>query len=703
MLDTTQKLLRALSLWLDLSEVDPDQRSFRVKLTGGMDELTVKKMHDRIKEALELDESNITGLLMLDALSSAYFENRNFTVKQLLENPEKTAAYVQKAASLRQLIRDPDFVAQAGDFVSHLRSALKMYAMDRDDVVEMAGNLDEVAYLRRDAFSSLKTLRVDQFLRGQVEPPHVQPVYHGWVHQFWNVNSLVEAACRQPSGVTLSLVRDPDDLQSYFVFAVRNGGNLWLLSDVPQAAHPLQRYMTRKPARDFGARAQKNWFPYDLLNLEFDAESKQFFADETRRRALIPLQQTVDKLKPIAELKSQEILWLVMMFDLIVEKFWHEDFQASSLSYTGAMIREETPLLEAAQRANLPVLAYPTLALPALTRADMTAQAVATAVGSCGGQPNAWLEERYANQVDPELFNLLDNGASTLYLPPAANSPKAKEHKNHDLAVVTPSYVSVHPKDDDAVPFWLKEGRYELHAMPSTQFGTRQELENNRKYLARFNQAKAIQRLADEEFNQRSKEVVSWWHQSVRGNLDYLLSLAAQGVVRRPFEPSRPGGSPRTADGYIYADRTFNFVRTYDEDSGATFLHTVALHQGHIRARGKFRCVVTGAASSLRVLLQPQNAKQLAELAGCAVADLPDVLRYWAPDQEHKGNHILDRIDPMAWALTDPWCNIDFRVVLHLSKRGLTQCKKKFPQAVAAGEADAEKRAQLKGTTVLKF
>ncbi|MBK3780179.1 hypothetical protein G3A43_07905 [Paraburkholderia aspalathi] len=697
-MNTTQKLLDALNLWLELSEVDPGQTSFNASLSGGMSEWSVKQMHSLIKEALDLDDSNTTGVLLLDSLSKIYFDNRNFSISQLLSDPERTAAYVSKAAALRELVRAPEFMAQNNQFVSHLRTALKMYAMDTEKTLAMAGDLHEIGYLRRDAFRSITHLRVDQFLSGEPEPAGTAPVYNSWVHQFWNINTLVEAACRQPSGVTLNLVRDPDDLQSYFVFSIRNGGNLFLLSDVPVHAHPLQKYMSRKPEREYGRRTYQNWFPYDLLKLKFNEETGQFFADEARRRSLVPQQQTVDRIKPIAELEPQEVLWVIMMFDLIVQKFWHKRYEAPALSYTASMIREERPLIEAAQSANLPVASYPTLSLPALTHDDLSGEKLAAAIGNDGGNPNAWLESRYADKVDPELFNLLDNGANTLYLPPVNDAGSHRKHKNHELAVVTPNYVTVLPKDDALLPFWEKEGRYGIHALKTTTFGTREELENNRIFLARYNQAQAINRLADEEFRQRKAEVVKWFKDRLTGNLDYLLQLAASDRLWRIFEPTGPGCVLRTADGHSPLDGGFNFMRTFNEgDEFPMSSTTVQLHQGYISGRDKFACMLTGAASSHRVLFQPQNAKQLAELAACEVSELPDVLKHWSAGRDHHGNHMLSRIDPMAWALQDPWCNIDFRVVLHLSKRGLAQVKKRFPEGVAAGEAsEAELIARYK-------
>lgn len=699
---TTQKLMDALNLWLELSEVDPERGAFSVRLGGGgLDTWSVKKMHDLIKEALELDPSNTTGVLMLDALSKLYFDKRTFSITQLLADPDRTTEYVRRAGTLREMVRAPEFTQRSSQFVSSLRSALRAYGMDREPTMALTEDLPEIGYLRRDAFRSIQNLRVDQFLSGAPEGEHVQPVYNAWVHQFWNVNSLVEAVCRQPAGVTLSLVRDPDDLQSYFVFAVRNGGNLVLLSDVPVHAHPLQKYMSRKPEREFSSRTSRNWFPYDLLNLKFDEETQRIYADETRRRSLVPQNQSVDRIKAIGELDPKEVLWIVMMFDLIVEKFWHQQHQAPALSYTAAMIREERPLIEAAQAANLPVVTYPTLALKPLTREDMTAENVAAAVSKDGGNPNEWLEARYADKVDPALFNLLDSGVNKLYLPPgAAREAEDGQHHNHELATVSASHVSVNPKDDEKLPFWMQRSRYKLHALNATTFGTREELEHNRIFLARHNQAQAIQKLADEEFAQRKEEVIAWWSERVRANLDYLLSLAAGGTLRRVFEPAGPGCCLSTADGCHYLDQQFHFVRTYAEDDRDFPLnhHTLNVSSGWNHGRRKHDCAVTGNVSSYRVLFQPQNAKQLAELAGCEVPDLPDILQHWSAGRDHDGNHLLDRIDPMAWVLQDPWCQINFRVVLYLSKRGLMQAKKQHPASVAAGEADALAREALKRT-----
>lgn len=668
-----EQLSRALGMWLDLSEVDPNASSFSIRLDGGLDSYTVYTMHKAIKEALELDPSNITGILMLDALSSLYFKHRHFSVEELMVDPARASAYVAKAGELTNLVRSAEITEEKNRFISGLRTALKMYGMDKPEVLALLNDTHELAYLRRDAFKSIQNLRVDQFLAGQNEPLGTLPVYHRWVHQFWNVNTLIEAACAQPAGVTLNLIRDPDDLQSYFAFAIRNGGNLFLLSDVPVHTHPLQKYMSRRPERSYASRTAQNWFPYDLLGLKYDEEAKAFFADQTKRRALVPLQQTFDKARALEDLSPHEVLWTVMMFDLIVERFWHKGYQAPALSYTGQMVREETPLLDAAKTANLPVQNYQTLGVKPLTLADMDpAKLPEGALGRVEGI-NTWLEQRYADQVDPRVLNLLDAGGLLQYLPPVAGTEDSERHKNHELALITGDIVSVEPKVDEQLPFWEKNGRYNLHALGTTTFGTREELENNRLFLARYNQAKAIQRQADAEFNARKEDVLAWWRDSLLRNKDYLLQLAGQEQIWRSYSREVELSA---ADGWRTDTNSMSFMKVHTNETYPRFgVSGTILQGGYDSARRDYTCWVTGARWTYRALFQPQTPEDLAELAGCAVTDLPDVLQHWTR-KTHSGNHLLDRVDPMDWALKNPWAKLGLNVVIMLSKRGLAHCQK---------------------------
>ncbi len=693
------QLTEALDLWVKLTGVDPGANSFTISLSGGMDSYTVSQMHKALKEALDLDPSNITAHLLLDAFSSHYFKHRSFSVEELLENPERAAAYAAKAKQFRALAQSPEIMDIGESFALAMRQAVRHYGADSEAVLKVIEDRHELAYLRRDALRSMERLRVDQFLSGKPEAEGVKPAYNGIVHQFWNINSLINAACGQPSGVTLNLVRDPDCFQSYFAFAIRNGGNLFVLSDVPVHSHPLQRYMTRRPDRDFDRRSSRNWFPYDLLNIKYDENANRLYFDADAQRGLIPLQQEADQLKPLAELAPKEIVWIVMMFDLIVERFWRQGYQAPALSYTGQMIREETPLLAMAERANLPVIGYQPLSLPALTVEEVSGDQVSEeALGDFGGSPNRWLEERYASSITDEVLNLVSRSGVDYYLPPAKDQ-HGRGAKNHPTAIVSANQVvSVDSRKDKQLPSWDKQGRYGLHALDGASFGTRTELEHNRAFLARHNMAKAIQRLADQEYEARKEEIEQWWRTALDRKIERIYGMATVTESWRPLDHERFPQAEISVSGW-YREGMFPFVKRWsDEEWRKNRIYMseggVGLHQGYRQRGGTFLCHVTGAASSYRVLFQPQTATDLAYLLDCRIEDLPDVLQHWCRKTDYAGNAILNRIDPMAWALRNPWSRMSFDVALYLSVRGLKSILKRYqaPDDLLPGEPVAKEK-----------
>lgn len=683
-------LTAALNLWLKLSGVDPESRSFTISMGGGMSDYHVSKMHKAIKEALELDDSNVSGIMMLSAVASQYFKERTVTVDALVERPEETMAYIQEAAKLKQLLASPALATPVDAFMGTLRAALTQYGLDSPEVVAMLDDKEAMGQLRRDAFYSMSKLKLNQFLAGQPEAEGFTPRYHNTVHQFWHINALVEEACRQPSGVTLSLVRDPNDLESYFVFAIRNGGNLYTLSDVPTYRHPLQRYMSRRGARLFEERVADHRFPYELLQLVYNPDSKAYYADQMNRRALVPAAQAYDKLKTIDQLEPATIIWLVLLLDLIVDRFWAKPLPALPLSYTGAMIREQNQLLVVAQQSQLPVAPYTGLTLATVTTESLTAENLEGVFDSDGGKVNQWLEERFAGRVPENLLSLVDNPDTKFYL------PSLKEHSAGVSSGEQNLLTIQNPNEKFPAP-----NRYALEVMPSTTFGTEESLEKSRLFLARFNQAKVIQRLADEEFAAREKEVLAWFCKRVNANSDYLLGLAACGTILRDNSNLAAGGSLSPGDNCIFYDNHYRFVHKFDADDRTA--RSLALRSClTLRAKGdnnynRQTCFVTGAQSvAYLVAFMPQTPQDLAELAGCAVSDLPDVLQQWAPARQKRGNSILDNIDPMSWALRDPWCALSLNIRLPLSIRGFAQCAKRFPERVLEGKQNMEKMEQLR-------
>lgn len=669
---------QALVLWQKVTGINPDANSMSIGGWGLLD--TFKK----IQEAIELDPTEITAFLLLTYFHNQFLEDTKVSMAQLLGTPEQVAQKLAPSRELNQILNNPSIIAARDRFIDAVGSALAQYGVsERGDIRKVLEAPDQIAILRRDALRSIANLRVDQFLDGASESPEIKPVYVTNVHQWWNMNSLLDAVTRMPSGVSLNLIRHPDGFQSYFAFVIRNGGNVFVLSDTPNYAHPLQGYMSRRPDRALSDRASRNWFPYDLLGVEYDEDSGRLYLKESSVRAIVAHQADALPLKPLSELDPCELIWVSMMFDLIVERFWHQKYKAPSLSYTAEMLKAESVLIEAANDAGMPVAIYKPMALPRLTHVDVSDDVISEkAIGPKYNSPNKWLEERYGAQVPEEALNLVAAPEVVYLLDNATSEIVRKTDDEQKLG---------HFATRD-----LEKTRTTLRAVDATSFGSRKQMQNDRLFIARHNFATQIGALAQIEFETRKNEVASWYQAQVEKNIDTLLSWVTHGSlwvddgIRDCFSGWDAGvglSMSKTIKSGRMQEQSrsaHTFMRRYDVGSDIREYPNIRLG-GWSRDRGGYpTCVINDSRASYYVVFYPTCPEELALLAGCTVAELPDVLQHWTISRPYRGNAILNRIDPMVWKLANPWSKLDLRVRMPLSKRALAALEKKGLQPCPA-------------------
>lgn len=695
-------LIEAIDLWEKITGVSPPDADGFWRTGGGTATWSIRDTWTALKEALDLDPSEITASLLLKAFLEHHLRHAKASMSDLLDAPDEHIETLRQARRLRDILTSEEIVRERDAFIDGIRKAVARYgAGGREDVEKLLAEPDSIAFLRRDALRSITKLRVDQFLSGEPEPAGVTPVFVSDVHMWWNVNSLLAAMTHMPSGVALNMIRDPNAYESYFAFSIRNGGNLFVLSDVPEHAHPLQATMTRKPGRDLDRRASKNWFPYDLLGMELDEKGdsrEKQWSDET---SVVLYQPDTIPLKALADLPAPELIWATMMLDLIVLQFWSRGWRAKELSYTGEMIRVETALLQHAAAAGLPVIQEQALDMPALGLSDVTGDGlIDSEIGAQHDRPNLWLEERYKHLVVEDTLNLLAGpGEERKLVHDTGEIKRLGKHEDHE-----------HDENGKWVASWgrsdLTAQRTFLVTMSGTKFGTPSELEADRKFLARYNVARQIRHHADAEFESRKDEVLKWFTSRVKANQDALLHWIRSGAVW--IDNGRHGGFSRLEDvgGWCYHLKTeepdkrgfpnekmdrivHTFIRYHDLTipSKQRDLHDLSALWGGIALggwsslRGGYKtCALTDAKASHEFTFHPSNAEHLAALAGRRVDQLPDVLQNWRKMKPYRGNSILDRVDPMIWKVSDPWLKLDLKVRLPLSVRGLAQVRKMTPE-----------------------
>lgn len=729
-------MARALALWVEITGVEPAKYG-----SGSMSDWRIRTLHENIQEALDLDPTEITAFYILNVFAANYFKDRTFSLLTLLDAPERVHTYLEKSHELRAILGAPEVIERGEEFAATLSKAVERYDGLTPEVKVVINDREEIGFLRRDALRSIKNLRVDQFLRGAPEPDGRKPVYNKVVHQFINVNSLLAAAVDMPAGVSLNLIRHPDGYQSYFVFTIRNGGNVFFLSDTPPVTHPLQGDMMsqRRPDRQLEGRSFQNWFPYDLLDIAYNDNGDLYIVPDYMKdpsSSLVPYQSKLHPLTFINKLEPRQVIWLTMMFDLIVEKFWHEGHQAPVLSYTGEMLKVASPLALRAEEAGHSVALYDPLALEPLVLDDVLAGSsllTEDTVGeACGA--NQWLEDRFKDRVAADidagmnLLNLAGLPETKILLASNVVAKVLAEKKRDDkiaqiakdraargetgpvsIVYETDTSDGLNDEDQDArsntgavalIPQthgivvmddkdrkgmssfrWdeMMQSSATLAKIDTTRFGTRESISNDRVFIARHNVAKRIQQLAVEEYAERKAEVEAWVKDKMRANAANLYEMAIMGEVRKPYRRTD------TKSYRLFAEtNTIEHMRNNSMygSFGAITLSGPSSFSYFGPGKGAHTCFETDGKATYLTVFRPHYADELALLCGCEVADLPDVLQHWTSETPTStGNQILSRQDPMDWALRNPWCKSNFALNLYLSVRAINRLCKLYPES----------------------
>ncbi len=671
-------LLRGIELWGKLVGVDPmkDTANGQAMTLG---EWQYAETFKDLAESIKLDPSGITCMLLLRYFMREHLAQTQVSVLDMLDDPQRIEQHMRTVRELNDHLEQSASVREA--FREVLTRAAAHYEADqREDVQAMLADPGWLAVLRMAALRSMDRIRVDQFLDGQIEDDGMRPTYGRTVHQWWNINSLLQWASHMPSGISLNLVRDPDIFESYFCFAVRNGARLFVVSDVPEHAHPLASRMMRRPDRHLNRRAMQNWFPYDLLDLEYDEESGRLYQTVSRQRALVAHQGASLPIKDFKDLAPAELLWTVMMFDLIQERFWRQKWAAPTLSYTAEMIQVQDAL--SARCEHLPVVAYRPLELPTLSVDDVRrdtrddSEDDQSEFGTRYSRSNDWMEARYAHAVR-------DDSLALLCMPSDRPSLSASGEIVPAEAKPSAQVVSRRRRNRSEV--------LQLEGLVPTTFGSPAKLQADRKFLARHNFAVQIDRLARDEYERRREDVTQEFRRRVHENLSALLGLArykelwVEDGVHSSFSRHVGHSGPSMSvevEGYsMHAPRKVchGMLRRLDYQearrdpySGLFGVHMI----GGVNFSHQALCAIDGTKASTVHVLYPHNPRELAFLAGCREDELDEVLQHFDLMRPYDGNSILDRVDPMHWACENPWLNLDLRVGLALSKRGLAKAMK---------------------------
>ncbi|MNY85771.1 hypothetical protein D3C78_19710 [compost metagenome] len=643
---------QALALWVDITGVDPNQRRW-----VSVGDLQISTVNNDLKEALELDPSKSVLAIMLDYYLNVFLSNKTFSALKIIQDHDNFFAFMQKCKELRDLITHEEIKESQLGFSQTIQKSMSHYNVSSKEAFDMAKDIHTIGFLYRDALRAMSKLHTYQFSQGQ--PGTTDPIYYDTVHEYNNINSLLrDVAKMEKDGILVCLIRDELDTSSYFVFALRNGGTITILTDQEKGSHPLEKYKVRRPDKEFASRMFRYHFPYQsVLQTKVSADHRQAFLDKSSTELVIYQNAAIPRIQ-IADIEPNEVIWITMMFSLIEKKFWKENYKVPELAYTSEMIRVNNSL-----SSHLPALTenYKTLEVAPLTVEEVLFDNVKDQWDTPPTGQHKWLEDRYAHLVDQSLLNLMNahGGTQKLMLTNSSDAP-----------VTTTSKESVFRDLDIWSRRDLEDKLMTIHEMESTRFGTTKEVLDDYKWFGRYNFAQQINALVHKEFEERCNEIIDWYQKSIEKNKDMLLSHIAKGEWITIREKSPMGfvlnGIEKVTENQLIE---FGHADWVDYHSRKDFF----LHGGRIGHTSRYKCFINDTKANVYYKFRVDSKESLQYLAGC---ELPDVLQHWSPIERYSGNSNIRRIDPMEWVVKNPWNELSFDVWVYLGKNAVNQLRK---------------------------
>lgn len=619
-----------LNLWLKLTGVDLENNK------KSFNEWHTQQSYEELLESIELDKTGVITNLIIEYYLDEYLDKKHYSLLEIINDDNKEFENkIKLAKTLKASLLESEIIKLKNDYITYIKKALKHYNVNynNEEYSELLKNKYILAILRRDAYKSFKNLKKFQFYAGKQEKPNYKPQYSCSIYKWFNINSLIQSASLIPSGISLHLIQSPDKYQSYFLFCLKNGENIILYTDKEENTHPLQGEMTRRPDRKFAERVGKNWFPYELFEYEFSDDMKNIYFSETKNTNLTVKQNEFIIVSDLKNIEARSLIWIITMFELIIEKDW--TLQLPELAYTNEMIiNNELILLNKPNKNELIKSKYKKLELSKLTIDDVL-NATETELGVMDSDKIIfWLVERYKNEVNEYLLNKMEFNKNFLLINNEQKEVTSYEYSN----------ISILGRDI----------RTRIKQLDPTYFGSKENIEKDRIFIARYNLAAAISHLAEIEYEERIYSLKKWYEEALIKNKANIIKLLYKKEIN---------SIQKKNDRYI--KKLMKIVKTED-------YYGFYNNYGYIVKNNFKSCFFTEVKTSHHALFNVFSTDDLMLITGINDINLiPDVFRniYDEDNKSHEGNHLLNRIDPMLWNLRDPFNKFNFKFQINLSKR----------------------------------
>ena len=623
-----------LQLWVKITGVNPaeEQKSYTIYFDDRLSEYDIRKMDEKIRESLGYDKTGLFAEAYLCHFFKEYIKQRGFHLDEYIANPS-IKEYLDDVCLLNQELQE----SNAEKLISEeAHKAMAFYGLKSDELTVF-----DIAEIRTCANNCMdKNLDTLQFSSGATQKDGFKMSKE--IRMYKDLNALVVSAAKgKVDGVSMAYIRDKKEItHSYFAFVIKNGKNLYLLTDKPVFVHPMQSSYSRCPGRDMSKRIEGNLFPYDTVaNIDVSDlwDSGRYGTKEKGTNLSTALQNDsgeetlYETVGTIDKLKQTEAFWFIMMLSLIKEKFYDQKVPQLALTYTGIQI--QYPAIEKTENALVVQNVLPALSMGRITLADIEDITFDQYYEEHHKSNwNQYLIDRYKDCISEDILNII-NDESIPLLPDHEHSKKGKLH-----------------------PFDIVN-----------ECGTSEELRYRQKWMGRYNYASAIKGCLQKDYDENCMQIYDDIKHRIETRLEDIVVMFLQNKL-----VDRKATSHHTFDlvydgDEIILGEIMSFDKWFSEYPSTKYRFGNTSPCGN---KADYRCAITGDAPGVVLYVRPSTIHALCQICGCSISELPELIQHWDKSSHYYGNPILNNIDPVAYILErDPFNDMEFSFSICLSKK----------------------------------
>lgn len=589
-----------IKLWEEITEVNVEDNRWEINFNGDIPSWDIKHMNDSLKEVFKYDTNGVYFNIYLEEYLNRVLNNKTLSINKLLTEYDKHKEYLNKCRKLKQSLLEVEPFKK--ELLEKTSETIKHYGLKENNL-----SLFDIITLKINAKRNIESLNINQIKRGETKNSSIKFIDN--ILMMNDIDSLIQAINNENNNfISLVFIKEKEEECSYFCFTVKNGENIYLISDKPNFKHPNQKYMRRCKGRDIEERINKTFFPYELTHIELSKYSANFSNN-------IVLDKKYAIIGNLKDIPLEESLWITNMFDEINNKIFKNKFQCKDLSYVGGtikhkMLNEGTTSLEIYN--NFPKLELPYINNPKNIELEYDYESLHLFDD---------IIDQFKDKVNLDYSNLISNV------------------DKREVKLIGREYDIFNKCD-------------KLLCLNVNDIGTKEEIEYRQKWIARYNFALQIDALYEKYYKENRDRIKEWLKKYLWDNIENIMKhiiFEEVKVEKRMI---------KDCDYWYHRDSIYL-------DGNNNSYHTI--------------CPFSKKKATILLKIQLNDVNDILELTNLTREEIPKELRNWSSKpREHKGNCILDNIDPCDWVIKDYWSKLCNGIIIPMTKSVYNNFYKKY-------------------------